>query len=82
MHFKGTVTGDDPSKWTGSYEKGDVVINPATGKEWVKTETGWEVIGDQQTYATNARVDDIATTLNQVSSDYTTSSEASAIAYA
>ena len=82
MHFKGTVTGDDPTQWAGSYEKGDVVINPTSGKEWVKTETGWEVIGDQKTYATNVRVDDIAKTLNQVSSDYTTSSEASAIAYA
>lgn len=81
MHFKGTVTGDDPTKWAGSYEEGDVVINPTSGKEWVKTKDGWEVIGDQKTYATNAHVNDIATTLDQVSSDYTTSSEASAIAY-
>ena len=83
MHFKGTVSSDNTADWDSTkYEEGDVVINPATGKEWVKTKDGWEVIGDQKTYATNARVDDIATTLNQVSSNYTTSSEASAIAYA
>lgn len=58
MHFGGVVTGEPSIEGKTDADVGTVVVDAASGKEYVliKATDGlkWEVIGDQNTYATKA----------------------------
>lgn len=59
MHFGGVVSGEPSTTDKTSADVGTVVVNVENGKEYVLVSADglkWEVIGDQNTYATNTTV--------------------------
>lgn len=67
MHFGGVVTGEPTTEGKTDADVGTVVVDVASGKEYVliKATDGlkWEVIGDQNTYATKTALTNLENTL-------------------
>lgn len=71
MHFGGVVTGEPTIEGKTDADVGTVVVDTASGKEYVLVKAAdglkWEVIGDQNTYATNATVTAVKTDVTYLS---------------
>lgn len=72
MHFGGVVTGEPTTEGKTGADVGTVVVDTASGKEYVLVKVSdslkWEVIGDQNTYATNTTVTAVQTDVTYLSS--------------